>query len=72
MPKPISPWLAAVGDRIRNERRGAHMTAEDLAERVGVSWNAVTAWERGERQMNISTLMRVADALNVTPEELLG
>jgi transcriptional regulator with XRE-family HTH domain len=43
-----------------------------LAERLGVSQQAVTAYESGQRRVPISMLPLLADTLGVTVEELIG
>ena len=42
--------LIAIGDFIRELRRKAGITQAELAERLGVSFQAVSNWERGVSQ----------------------
>ena len=39
--------LTTLGERIRDARRAAGLSQEKLAERVGVTRQAVTKWENG-------------------------
>ena len=45
------------------------MTA--LAERAGLTQQAVSYIERGMRTPNLDTLLRITDALGIEPDELL-
>lgn len=48
------------------------MTQQELADLAGVSRSTVSRLERGEGDWKPSTLDRLATALQVTPEELMG
>lgn len=49
--------------QIRNQQK---MTVEKLAEKVGVSPRFITQIESGERKGSVSTLISIANALNVS------
>jgi transcriptional regulator with XRE-family HTH domain len=51
------------------ERR--NLTQEEVAERSGVHATEVSRMEAGMRDPRVSTLERLADALEVSPGELL-
>src|SRR5919202_5773583 len=58
------------GARLRRLREAAGLTQEALAERAGLSPNAVGALERGDRRHpHPGTLRALADALGLSPEE---
>ncbi len=59
-------------DRLVNFRRLRGLNQETLAERVGVSRQAVSKWETGEAQPDFSKLLALADALEVSLDELCG
>jgi transcriptional regulator with XRE-family HTH domain len=53
------------GVRLRELREAAGMTQQQLAERVGVRWEAVSRWERGVREPLWSNVLALAEALGV-------
>ena len=53
--------------QLRNERG---MTQRDLADRLDINQSMVTRWEKDQVQPKSSTLERLAQALEVTVEEL--
>ncbi len=54
------------GERLRRLREAAGYSQEELAERAGLSANAISALERGERKRPYpDTLRRLADALDL-------
>lgn len=60
-----------VGATIAQLRNGKKMTQAELGERIGVSFQAVSKWERGETLPDISLLPGLADALETTIDYLL-
>lgn len=60
-----------VGDQIREMRHMKGMTQQQLADRAKISVNSLRRYEANTRQPNIDILNRIADALSVTPGELL-
>src|SRR5690554_3761986 len=57
------------GDRLRRHREVAGFSQEQLAERSGLSPNAIGALERGERKRPYpDTVRRLADALGLDDE----
>ena len=58
------------GGRLRRLRRQAHLSQEELAERAGLTRNAVGALERGERLSPYPyTVRRLVDALDASDAE---
>jgi DNA-binding XRE family transcriptional regulator len=53
----------AFGDRLRTARRDAGLTQEQLAERAGIDRAAYSELERGQRDVRLSTLLRIESAL---------
>lgn len=64
--------MQEVGARIASLRREADLTQAELAEKLGISYQAVSSWERGASMPDIGKLMDLARALNVTVDALLG
>lgn len=56
---------------IKTIRETAGLTQTALAEKVGVSQQAVSFWETGERYPRTADLPRLASVLGVTVDELL-
>lgn len=61
----------ALGTRIKNKRLEQNLTQEQLAEKVELSAVYIGQIERGERKMTIETLVKLANSLNSSIEELL-
>jgi len=59
------------GKRILNLRRVQRLSQEDLAEVAGLHRTYVGDVERGERNIALRNIVRLARALNVTPSDLL-
>ena len=63
--------MDTLGKRIAALRREKGMTQEELAERLGVSPQAVSNWENGQSCPDISLLPRLAAIFGVTTDLLL-
>ena len=62
-----------VGERIKFRRKQLGITADTLAEKVGVSRSTVFRWEKGDiEKVPGDTLVPIANALSVTPAYLMG
>lgn len=64
MPHPVD---VQVGQRIRELRQSRHMTQQQLAEKLGVSFQQVQKYELGRNRISASRLWEVAKVLNVSP-----
>ncbi len=64
--------IGNLGKRIADARHDTGLTQKDLADKVGVTAQAVSKWERGNACPDISILDEVADALGVSLPSLLG
>lgn len=60
-----------IGRQIALLRAAKGITQNELGERVGVSFQAVSKWERGETLPDISTLPDLADVLETTVDNIL-
>jgi transcriptional regulator with XRE-family HTH domain len=65
-------FFVELGKRIARLRKESHITQVQLAETLGISQSAMTAYELGHRRVPMSALPTLARTLGVTPEELLG
>ena len=63
--------LVRVGRRVRELRTKAGLSQEDLAERAGLHRTYIGGIERGERNVGLLNLVRLARALSVRTSSLL-
>ena len=56
---------------IKELRKLEGLTQQELAEKLGVSQNAIHNWETGKREPSIEMIRQIANALNTTPDVLL-
>ena len=61
-----------LGKRIQSARREAGLSQEQLAEAIGKSPSAVSTIETGKRGASLETLIRIANALQVSADYLLA
>lgn len=61
----------ALGNRIQRTRKRKGITQQTLAELVDCSTTHICYCESGRRHMSVETLVRIANALHVTTDELL-
>lgn len=61
-----------VARNIKNARTKKNMTQLELADIVGVSYQAVSNWERGNSMPDIGKITDIAKALDLDVSELLG
>ncbi len=60
-----------LGEVLKRHRVACHMTQEFVAERLGVSRQAVSKWESGTSDPSTSNLLALAKLYGVSAEELL-
>jgi transcriptional regulator with XRE-family HTH domain len=63
--------LRALATRIKELRDQKGISQEELAHRAGLSRTGMGFLETGKRWPRLDTLMKVADGLNITLDELL-
>lgn len=61
-----------IGRKISGLRKEQNMTQMELADKLGISFQAVSNWERGNTMPDISKLPELAEIFHVTTDELLG
>ncbi|NPV89897.1 MAG: helix-turn-helix transcriptional regulator [Firmicutes bacterium] len=64
--------LNKLGSRIREERKRARLTQEQLAEMAGCNESYIGQIERGEKNPSLEVLVNIANALGVTLDYLLA
>ncbi|QOR35258.1 helix-turn-helix domain-containing protein [Clostridium sp. 'deep sea'] len=60
-----------IGNRITELRKKFNMSQEALAERVGVSRQAISKWERGEANPDINKVMALAETFNLSIDSFI-
>ena len=66
-----SPVALAIGRVVRARREAVNVSQEQFAERVSLSKNYIGNIERGEYEVAISALDRIATALKTKASEIL-
>ncbi len=64
--------MQKIGKKIVSLRKQNNMTQMELADRMGISFQAVSNWERGNSMPDISKLPELAEIFGVSLDELLG
>lgn len=64
--------MQEIGRRISELRKSRNMTQLELADRMNISFQAVSNWERGSSMPDISKLPELAQLFDVSIDELLG
>jgi transcriptional regulator with XRE-family HTH domain len=59
------------GENLREARRAAGLSQEELAKRAGIDRPTISGYEHGKREPNMSTLVKLARALGVPAEALV-
>ena len=68
----MADTLTKLGRRVRSFRTGLGLSQESLAERSGISTKYLSDLERGEANVSIQVLERVASGLKKTTIDLLN
>ena len=61
-----------IGENLRRFRRERELTQEEVASHLGVSFQAVSKWERNEGYPDITLLPAIANYFGVTVDALIG
>ena len=59
-------------DRLRMVRKRRGFSQDDLAKRAGLQASAISHFETGTRKPSFNNLLRLADALEITTDYLVG
>ena len=59
-------------ERLKQLRQKKGLTQKDIADLVHVNRVTYTNWEKGNREPNFETLLKLASILNTTTSYLLG
>ena len=61
-----------IGENIKRLRHGRDLTQEEVASHLGISFQSISKWERGDGYPDITTLPAIANYFNVSIDELIG
>lgn len=62
-----------VGERIKLRRKELKISADTLAERVGVSRSTIFRYEKGDiEKVGPEVLKKISETLNISPADLMG
>jgi transcriptional regulator with XRE-family HTH domain len=64
--------LVKLGEAIRARRKELHLSQEELADYAGIDRSHMGKIERGERNVTLLNIARIADAMSCKPSELLA
>jgi transcriptional regulator with XRE-family HTH domain len=69
---PQGEFYLALGQKVREARKAAKVTQEQLARAVGLSRTSITNFEKGRQPIYAHVLVRVAQALGKDPSHLIS
>ncbi len=61
-----------LGERLKRLRTGAHLTQQELANRLDVSASAIGMYEQGRREPTFELLLRISEMFGVSTDWLLA
>jgi len=68
-PRPLD---VALGSRIRLRRRELGLSQEQLANKIGITFQQVQKYEHGANRVSFSRLVEIAHALECSAHDLIG
>ena len=63
--------MRKIGNKILELRRRTGLTQAEIAEKAGIADRTYADIERGNVNMRIETLLKICEALNATPDDIL-
>ena len=60
-----------IGEKIKSARKNKKITQKELAARCNLSENGIWNYENNNREPNLETICKIANALNISFEELI-
>jgi transcriptional regulator with XRE-family HTH domain len=61
-----------IGERIKMLRESNDMLQQELADKLGVTRQAISAWEQGRALPRMGTIEQLCEALKCTKDDLIG
>lgn len=62
----------AVGEALAHFRKQARLTQRELADKLSKPQSFVSAYEAGQRRVDIIEMLRIAETLSADPHEILA
>lgn len=62
--------MKKIGERIKEARLAQNLSQEELAQLVGAKYRSVSTWELGTAKPDYLTIIRLCEALKITPNQL--
>ena len=64
--------LVKLGESVRARRKGLALSQEELADYAGIDRSHMGKIERGERNVTLLNILRIAEAMHCKPSNLLA
>jgi transcriptional regulator with XRE-family HTH domain len=64
--------IQLVGSRIRELRKGRHLTQTELSEKIGIAQSDLSRMEQGEYKVGLDTLFKVLQVFDLKMGEFFG
>jgi len=72
MPSPSPRKVHLVGSRIRELRKGRHLTQTELSEKIGIAQSDLSRMEQGEYKVGLDTLFKILQVFDLKMGEFFG
>jgi transcriptional regulator with XRE-family HTH domain len=69
---PSARKINLVGSRIRELRKGRHLTQTELSEKIGVAQSDLSRMEQGEYKVGLDTLFKILQVFELKMGEFFG
>ncbi|MBO3752152.1 helix-turn-helix transcriptional regulator [Streptosporangiaceae bacterium NEAU-GS5] len=70
--QPLFQAAQIFGERVRSRRLALGMSQEQLADAIGLHWTFVGQVERGQRNISLRNILKLAEGLEIDPGELVA
>jgi transcriptional regulator with XRE-family HTH domain len=70
--QPSENRLVTIGKNLQSIRKRRGLTQKELGEKIGLTREAIAAYEAGRSQLIVTTLIDIAATLRVSMNEILG
>ena len=72
MSTPSPRKVHLVGSRIRELRKGRHLTQTELSEKIGIAQSDLSRMEQGEYKVGLDTLFKILQVFDLKMGEFFG